>query len=122
MSATPTTAAPVANSVDKFCVDSRIWLCAGQNSLGIHCTALSFSQLKLPSVFVGDVIRIDRCAAARSAMGRANRTVTGIPTPTTSPSAGCTLATAKFDEVTAAVLVSAGAAIHASAVAITRWP
>jgi hypothetical protein len=55
--------------------------------LGVNWTTSSPSHVKLPRA-PGVEKWIERSAAARSATDRTKVTVTGIPTPTTSPGAG----------------------------------
>src|SRR5206468_3613731 len=64
-----------------------------QKPVGFHCTTVSSTQLNVPAGVRGDSNRIERSAAARSAMGLKNAMVTGAPTPTTSPGPGDTAAT-----------------------------
>jgi hypothetical protein len=93
MSATPTTAAPVSNVVFAPPAVTVIGEWAGQNPSGFHCTARSLSQVNEPVGVAGEVNAMVCSAAARSAIGPANVTVTGIATPTTWPGAGLMLAT-----------------------------
>jgi hypothetical protein len=93
MSATPTTAAAVPKVVLKPSAVTEIVECAGQNPVGVHCTASLESQVNVPAGVFGEEKAMARSAAARSATDLVNLTVTGIPTPTTSPGAGATLAT-----------------------------
>ena len=62
MLATPTVAPPVSKLVFAPPALSEMVLCAGQNSLGVHCRTRSLSQVKSP---VGTVGEIDDEAALR---------------------------------------------------------
>ncbi len=94
-SATPTTAAPDSKLVDAPPAVTLIWLWAGQNPSGIHCTTSSFSHANRPVTFLEEVTAIVRSAAGRSAIGSENLTTTGCATPTTSPRAGSIIAAVK---------------------------
>src|SRR5689334_9516486 len=67
---------------------------------------------------------MDCSAAARSVIGLANRTVTGIPTPTTWPCDGSTPATTMAGDcvLAAASTAPAGAAMDSNTAAITTDP
>src|SRR6476620_2775403 len=94
MLATPMTAGPVANSLDRRPTDSATVLCAGQNRSGTQCTTSLSSHSNLPGIAGADVTSIARSAACRLATGDLNVTTTGCATPTTSPCVGDTDATA----------------------------
>ena len=77
MSATPTTAGPVAKFVARPPTDSATVLCAGQNRSGTHCTTLFSSHSYLPVIAGADFISIARWAASRFATGAVKVTTTG---------------------------------------------
>src|ERR1700744_5451071 len=120
MLATPTTAGPVWNSVDKPPTESATVRCAGQNLSGTHCTTSLSTQANLPVIAGADVTAMARSAAARSGTGRATVTTTGCATPTTAPRAGSTEAmSSPSDCFAAATLTAAGAAITPAAIPTT---
>src|SRR5882757_7247824 len=94
MSATPTTAAFVPKLVLAPPTDTEMVEWAGQNPVGVNCTASSASQVNVPAGVFGEEKPMARSAAARLETGPANVTVTGIATPTKAPAAGEMLATA----------------------------
>ena len=65
--------------------------------VGVNCTTSSLQPGEACPAASGDEKSIDCSAAARSATGRAKVTVTGMPTPTTSPGAGAMFATERAD-------------------------
>jgi len=109
--ATPTTAGPVAKSVDWLSTASSTVLCAGQNRSGTHCTTSLSSHSNLPVIAGADLMSMARSAARLSATGALNVTTTGCATPTTSPRVGRTDAMAGlYDWFAAAMLAPAGPA------------
>src|SRR6476469_850437 len=85
MLATPMTAGPVANCVDRPPTESATVLCASQNRSGTHCTTSLSSHPNLPAVAGADLMSIARSAVRLSATGALNLTPTECATPTTSP-------------------------------------
>ncbi|BBZ60499.1 hypothetical protein MMON_18000 [Mycolicibacterium monacense] len=69
-----------------------------------------------PSGVFGEVIRNDRCAANRLSTGAANRTVSGIATPTTSPVPGA------IDVTAGGVLIAAEPVATEPVIAIATEP
>src|SRR6476619_6937285 len=111
MLATPMTAGPVANSLDRRPTDSATVLCAGQNRSGTHCTTSLSSHSNLPVIAGADFMSMARSAARLSATGALKVTTTGCATPTTSPRLGNTEAAAGlYDWFAAAMLAPAGPA------------
>src|SRR6185369_2389212 len=94
MLATPMTAGPVANSLDRRPTDSATVLCAGQNRSGTHCTTSLSSHSNLPVIAGADFMSMARSVARLSATGALKVTTTGCATPTTSPRLGNTEAMA----------------------------
>src|SRR5246127_2372047 len=120
MLATPTTAGPVSNSVDRPSTESATVLWGGQNRSGTHCTTWLSSHSNLPVIAGADLTSMARSAACRSATGELNVTTTGCATPTTSPRVGRTDAMASpYDCFAAARLTSAGPATTVAAVPTT---
>src|SRR3954451_18830098 len=109
MSARPTTAAAVPKLVLAPPTDPEIVEWAGQNPVGLNCTASSASHVNVPGGVFGEENPIDRSAAPRLATGPANVTVTGMATPTTSPAAGAILATVGWGGTAATPLPTAPA-------------
>src|ERR1700729_3873395 len=111
MLATPTTAGPVLNSVDRPPIESATVLCAGQNRPGTHCTTLLSSHSNLPDIAGTDLMSMARSAACLSVTGAPKVTTTGCATPTTSPRVGRTDAMVGLcDWDAAAMLALAGPA------------
>src|ERR1700758_227124 len=120
MLATPTTAGPVLNSVDRPSTESATVLCAGQNRSGTHCTTWLLSHSNLPVIAGTDLTSMARSAACRLVTGALNVTVTGYATPTTSPRVGITDAIARLcDWFAAARLTSAGRPTTVAAIPTT---
>src|ERR1700747_3646471 len=120
MLATPTTAGPVLNSVDRPPTESATVLCAGQNRSGTHCTPALSSHSNLPVIAGADLTSMACSAACRLATGALNVTTTGCATPTTSPRVGRTDATADvYDWFAAARRTPAGPAATLAAIPIT---
>jgi hypothetical protein len=90
MLATPMTAGPVANSIDRPPTESATVLCAGQNRSGTHCTTSLASHSNVPVIGCADLMAMARSAARLSATGAVNVTTTGCATPTTWPRVGRT--------------------------------
>src|SRR6201997_4923511 len=110
MLATPTTAGPVLNSVDRPSTESATVVWGGQNRSGTPCTPWLSSHSNLPVIAGADLTSMARSAACRSATGALSVTTTGCATPTTSPRVGRTDAMADlYDWFAAAGLTAAGA-------------
>src|SRR6476619_1616953 len=118
MLATPMTAGPVANSLDRRPTDSATVLCAGQNRSGTHCTTSLSSHSNLPVIAGVDLTATARSAARRLETGALNVITTGCATPTTAPRVGRTDAiTGRYDWF-AAMLGPAGPAMTLAVITI----
>lgn len=90
ISAIPSTAGPVLNSVARPPTDSATTLCAGHHRSGTHRTVSSVIHSNLPVIGGADCTVNRRSVAGRLVTGALNVTNTGCATPTTSPRAGST--------------------------------
>src|ERR1700758_3566496 len=119
MLATPTTAGPVLNSVDRPSTESATVVWGGQNRSGTPCTPWLSSHSNLPVIAGVDLTSMARSAACRSATGALKVTTTACATPTTSPRVGRTDAMADlYDWFAAAEATPAGAATTLAATSI----
>ena len=116
MLATPRVAVAVSNDCLNPPTDTVMDECAGQYVLGVNCILLSAGHENVPAgavVIFGDENSMVRSARPRSATGRMNVTVTGIPTPTAGPPLGVIVATgrpARVDASRAARCVTSASA------------